>query len=561
MKQWRVYPTCQFMMFVGLALTSTFAHSNIKPNILLLVAEDLSPRIGSYGDAVAKTPNLNALARSSIRFTQAFTTAGVCAPSRAALMMGMHQISFAAQHMRTSTGPLGKYYAQPKPGQLAFPELLRRDGYYTFTDRKLDYQFSGIVAGSGPFSIWDLENASDFGWRNRSDEQPFFGLINFIETHESGVMRASGDTHSESHKRTQMMRTQLGVVAPKVTNPKDVILPPYYPDVPAVRADLARHYDNIHNMDKRLGIILNALIEDGLFDNTIIIWTTDHGDGLPRAKRELFDTGIHVPLLMSLPTDHRNPLTPIPSDDTRLVSFVDLGPTILQMAGLDPPQYMHGKPIFQSNRSFVYASRDRIDEVHDRQRAIRSKNFKYIRSYVADVPGGHKLNYRDNLDMVRAWRTLSQQGSLEPVQSRWFEPVPTHQLYNLNKDPWETNNLAQDPAYAGVLLELQQALHQHLESVGDTGAEPEAKMRQRLLNNNRVPSTPKPVWQVANGMLMLNHSTLGSIGYKLDDGPWQLYTAPLPAAQLKPHTNIHFKAVNYGQLQSAVEVLDLATLF
>ena len=274
------------------------------PNILLLVAEDLSTRIGAYGDKVARTPNLDALAKRSVRFTQVFTTAGVCAPSRAALVMGQHQISFGAQHMRTSTGPHGLYYAQPDAHLKAFPELLRAAGYFTFTDGKLDYQFSGIGAGSGPFTLWD-EEGEEAHWRNREPGQPFFGLINFLETHESGLMRMDVEPHSESHRATQRMRISRGLVAKAVTDPADVNVPPYYPDIPEVRADIARHYDNIHAMDARVGKILSTLEQDGLSERTIVIWTTDHGDGLPRAKREIFDTGIHVPMLVHVPSSSR----------------------------------------------------------------------------------------------------------------------------------------------------------------------------------------------------------------------------------------------------------------
>ena len=195
-----------------------------RPNILLLVAEDLSPRIEPYGDHFANTPNLTKLGSKSIRYTNTFTTAGVCAPSRASLITGQHQISFGAQHMRASTSPLGRYLALPPEHVKAFPELLRREGYFTFTDNKLDYQFSGIRSGSGPFSIWNLEGASDTGWRKRSANQPFFGMINFFETHESGVMRPSGIPHSATHLATQLARMKL--IAPEITHPKDVKLPP-----------------------------------------------------------------------------------------------------------------------------------------------------------------------------------------------------------------------------------------------------------------------------------------------------------------------------------------------
>ena len=229
------------------------------PNILLLVAEDLSPRLGSFGDPLAKTPNIDTLAQRSTRFTQVFTTAGVCAPSRAALITGQHQISFGAQHMRSSTSPLGRYLAQPAIELRALPELLRQLGYFTYTDNKLDYQFSGIRAGTGPFTLWDKDGARAEDWRLRKPDQPFFGLINFMHTHESGIMRPDGMSYSQSHTQSQNMRKALGLVATSITDPKHVQLPPYYPDLPDVRADIARHYDNIHAMDQRVGEILAAL--------------------------------------------------------------------------------------------------------------------------------------------------------------------------------------------------------------------------------------------------------------------------------------------------------------
>jgi arylsulfatase A-like enzyme len=182
-------------------MLSAVAHSteSTAPNILLLVAEDMGARLGSYGDEHAKTPNLDALARQSTRFTQVYTTAGVCAPSRAALVTGQHQISFGAQHMRSSTAPLGRYLAQPPADLRALPELLRQLGYYTYTDGKLDYQFSGIRAGSGPFTLWDKEGESAEGWRERPEGKPFFALINLMQTHESGVMRADGKSYGQSH--------------------------------------------------------------------------------------------------------------------------------------------------------------------------------------------------------------------------------------------------------------------------------------------------------------------------------------------------------------------------
>lgn len=546
-KSQKVNPLRRAANFCGLLvlMLSAAAHSteSTAPNILLLVAEDMGARLGSYGDEHAKTPNLDALARQSTRFTQVYTTAGVCAPSRAALVTGQHQISFGAQHMRSSTAPLGRYLAQPPADLRALPELLRQLGYYTYTDGKLDYQFSGIRAGSGPFTLWDKEGESAEGWRERPEGKPFFALINLMQTHESGVMRADGKSYGQSHSQTQRMRKTMGLVAPSVTDPAALTLPPYYPDLPEIRADLARHYDNIHAMDRRVGAILRALRQDGLADTTLVIWTSDHGDGLPRAKRELYDSGIHVPMLVQQPGQTTA------TTEGRLVSFVDLAPTLYRIAGgKNPPAYWHGNDFLGTNsppRHYIYASRDRIDEVIDRQRAVRDERFKYIRSYFPQVPGGHALDYRDNLDMVRAWRSAFEAGNLDPIQARWFEPAGHEQLYDLHNDSHEIANLAEDPKYHSTLLRLRQQLDSFLTRVGDTSQISEAELRKQLLPHGKLPSTPPPTASWRNNRLHLSSPIGASIGYRLSSKqPWQLYTGPLQ------HNAVQAKSIRYGWQES-----------
>ena len=543
----------QMCLLVGglIAAAVGLAQPAGPPNILLLVAEDLSPRIGAWGDEVARTPNIDALARQSVRYTQAFTAAGVCAPSRAALIMGQHQISFGAQHMRTSTGPLGEYYAQPDPELKAFPELLRRAGYFTFTDSKLDYQFSGVGAGSGPFTIWDQEGLQAH-WRQRAPTQPFFGLINFLETHESGVMRMDVEPQNPILARTQRMRKGYGLVAEPVTDPELIAVPPYYPDIPEVRADMARHYDNIHAMDARVGRILAELEADGLSDSTIVIWTTDHGDGLPRAKRELLDTGIHVPMLVHVPEAYRRSGWSQGSDDDRLVSFVDIAPTVLAWADVELPDGLHGVNFLAGNREYVYASRDRIDEIRDRQRAARDLRYKYIRSWAPEIAGGHTLAYRDNLEMVQAMRELWLAGGLNADQARWFEGVGPEQLYDLQADPDELNNLIHDDELTPVAQRMRSALDDWLARVGDTGDVPEAEMRDGFLDEGSVPVTLPPEVVQKDGLLTVEADDNASIGYRVAEGDWQLYVKPVELNE----QSVEFKAVRYGWRESAVVAIE-----
>ncbi len=526
-----------------------------RPNILVLMAEDMSPRVGAFGDPVAVTPNIDALAQEGVRYTNTFTTAGVCAPSRAAHILAMHQISTGGQHMRTSTRPDGGYYAVPSAEVKAYPELLRGAGYYTYTDQKLDYQFSGVYPGSGPFTIWNSEGEAAPDWRGRAPGQPFFGFRNFMVTHESGVFTPLGTMpQSATHFIMQVMRWWRLEESPiDVVRPDQVEVPPYYPDTPTVRADLARHYNNIAYMDAEVGAILAQLEEDGLADSTIVIWTTDHGDGLPRAKRELYDSGLKVPMVIRWPEAFRPADVEPGGMDARMISFVDFGPTILKLAGVDVPGYIQGQDFADPaapRREYIFASRDRIDEVPDRQRAIRDQRFKYIRSWYPQLAQGHLLAFRDNIDMVREMRAMYAAGELSAAQALWFQAPGEEQLFDLQKDPFEINNLARDPAYQQELVRLRGALDQRLAEIGDWSDEAEIDMVARFQPGGERPVTPPPTGSVEDGQLILTAVEQGSsLGYRLNDGDWQLYTAPVV---IEEAAMVEAKAVRYGWEESEV---------
>jgi N-sulfoglucosamine sulfohydrolase len=547
------------ILLVSSLLLSMAAQSQERPNVLLLMAEDMSLRVGAFGDPVAITPNLDALAQEGVRYPNTFTAAGVCAPSRASHILGMHQITTGGQHMRTSTRPQGGYYAVPPVEVKAYPELLRAAGYYTYTDQKLDYQFSSPFPGSGPFTIWDEEGEANADWRGRAEGQPFFGFRNFMVTHESGVFRPMGEKpNSVIHFIMQAMRWwKLDEPVPQVVSPADVALPPYYPDTPTVRADVARHYNNIAYMDGEVGAILAQLEADGLADSTIVIWTTDHGDGLPRAKRELYDSGLKVPMIIRWPEKYRPADVELGAIDSRMISFVDFAPTILRLAGVAVPDYQQGQDFAALDvvsREFIYASRDRIDEVPDRQRAIRDQRFKYIRSWYPLQEQGHPLKYRDNIDMVREMRAMYLAGQLNEVQGLWFQPPGKEQLFDLDNDPFEVDNLADDPAFAVELLRLRAALDQRLAQIGDWSDESETDMIARFEPGGDRQVTPVPNVAVENGLLILSPAEPGSsMGYSVDGGPWQLYTGPtdLPAG-----VEVHAKAVRYGWEESEVIAIE-----
>ena len=528
-----------------------------RPNILLLMAEDMSARVGAFGDSVAITPNLDALAAQGVRYPNTFTTGGVCAPSRAAHILGMHQISTGTQHMRASSRPEGGYYAVPAEGVKAYPELLRAAGYYTYTDTKLDYQFSSPFAGSGPSTIWDREKAVASDWDNRASGQPFFGFINFPVTHESGVFRPLGSMpHSPTHFIMQALRWYgLGKV-PEVVDPQDIVVPPYYPDTPTVRADMARHYNNIAYMDVEVGAILSSLEAAGLLDTTIVIWTTDHGDGLPRAKRELYDSGIKVPMIIRWPEAYRPAGVMRGAVDQRLISFVDLGPAILSLAGVAVPAYMHGRNFADAlvaPNDYIYASRDRIDEMMDRQRAIRDKRYKYIRSWYPQVPGGTDLAFRNNMDMAREMRAMYEapkSPELNAIQAQWYEAPGEERLYDLKNDPFEINDVSNNPKYRSVLRRMAGEMDMWLERVGDWSASPENVMVAGFEPGGERQVTPAPTLSVEAGKVVITPAASAhSLECRIDGGRWQLYTVPL---DIDVDITIEARAVRYGWEESEI---------
>lgn len=546
----------RILMGLGLYFTLTgVALCQERPNILLLMAEDMSSRVGAFGDEVAVTPTLDAFARQGVMYPNTFTTAGVCAPSRAAHILGMHQIATGGQHMRTSTRPEGGYYAVPPPQVKAYPELLRAAGYYTYTDQKLDYQFSAPFPETGPFTIWDEEGASNPDWRGRAPGQPFFGFRNFMVTHESGLFAPLGSMpHSVMHFVMQVMRWwKLDDSPPQVVNPASVTLPPYYPDTATVRRDVARHYDNIAYMDREVDSILKQLEADGLADSTIVIWTTDHGDGLPRGKRDLFDSGIKVPMIIRWPEAFR-PEGVLPNTtDSRLISFVDLAPTILKLAGVDAPSYLHGTDLAASQstpRQYIFASRDRIDEVADRQRAVRGQRFKYIRSWYPQQVGGHHLAYRDIMGMMREMSAMYAAGELNADQRQWFEAPGAERLFDLADDPFELNDVSENPDYSSDLQRMRKALDAQGERVEDWSEEPETEMVARFAPAGERPVTSPPAIEIDDGAFVLRAPDEGSsLAYRINNGAWQLYTDPVSRSDV---SLLEAKAVRYGWEESEV---------
>ena len=523
-----------------------------RPNILVIMADDMSLRINALGDKTAITPNLDELVKNGTSYMNAFTTAGVCACSRSALLTGKNQISIGSMHMRTSSGGSVPYLAVPEAHIKAFPEILRKHGYFTFTNDKLDYQFSGIFPGSGPFTIWNSEK-DKFGWRNRKNSEPFFGMINLIITHESGIFR--GKMNSVDTQAIKLMQQTRQMLYEAPVKPENVIVPPFLPDTSEVRKDIARAYNNIYILDIEVKEIIDQLKKDNILDDTIIIFTSDHGDGLPRYKRELFDTGINVPFLILIPKKFSSWQKP-GEKIYDLVSFLDIAPTVLDLAGVSIPSYMDGKSIFGNEKNeYIFAARDRLDSFKGKTRAVRNKDYKFIKNYSLGIVGAQKLSFRENLMSMKELRKMYENNELNEIQKIWLELIPELQLYDLNEDPYEINNLAYDPNYKEKVLLLENVLEQWIEKNNFHGHLEEEDLIEVFWPANTQPQTTEPQYSLEDGFLYLKNNDVSkdaSIGFSYDGKNWEVYSEPI---EIKKNKKIYFKAVRYGWKESETKIV------
>ena len=429
------------------------------PNILWISVEDISPDIGCYGDKNAHTPVLDKLAEAGVRYSNAIANAPVCAPARSVIITGMYQTSIGSHHMRCKGRmPEGFNY---------YPQILQEQGYYCTNNEKEDYNLEYDSK-----AIWD-ESGNNAHWRNRPEKnQPFFAIFNLKMTHESCI------NSKEKHDRlTKDLPLELRA------DPNKLELPPYYPDNEKVRELWARHYDNISMMDITSGNILKQLEEDGLMENTIIFFFSDHGTGSPRHKRWLYDSGIKVPLIVKAPAKYQHLMQGPPgSVNDEIVSFIDLAPSALNLAGASIPDNMQGRAFLGTNlkpeRAYAYSARDRMDERYDMQRSVRSKEFKYIRYYESYKPYTQFMNTPEKGEIMVEIRKAASNGTLPLAGAHITKDTkPDEELFDLKNDPWELNNLANDPAYQYKLLEMRAAHARWSDNTKDAGLIPETILR------------------------------------------------------------------------------------
>ena len=430
------------LAFAGCNNTGTFITTKTpaqRPNLLWLIAEDICPDLGCYGNKRVKTPNIDKLAEHGAIYTNAFTTSPVCSPSRSAWMTGMYQTAISAhQHRTKNKKPL------PPPVKL-ITEYFRNAGYFTSSCRALQWQKSGKQDFN--FTIDKPFDGAD--WRQREPGQPFFAQVHFSETHRIFVRDPQNPI-----------------------DPDNVTLPPYYPDHPLTRRDWADYLEYIQVLDKKVALVLDRLKDDGLADNTIVVFFGDNGRPHLRDKATLYDGGIHIPLIIRWPGRIKPGAT---VDD--LVSAIDLAPTSLRLANIEHPQHMHGQVFLgkgAKKRKFIFAQKDRVDEGPDRVRCIRTKRFKYIRNFKPDQPlvrGYYKRFFYPAFPLMQV---LAKQQKLTPPQAAPMLPTrPAEELYDLTSDPNELKNLADDPQYKETLQTMRTELRKWMIRIADEHETPE----------------------------------------------------------------------------------------
>ncbi len=424
--------------------------ASAAPNILWISSEDNGPHLGVYGDTYATTPNLDALGRRGMIYRNAWSTAPVCAPARTTIISGMYPPSTGSQHMRSLT--------RLPEGMRMFPQYLRDAGYYVSNNAKEDYNLEK------PGQVWD-ESSRNAHWRKRADGQPFFSIFNFTVTHESQIRRRP---HVAVH------------------DPAEVRVPAFHPDTEDSRRDWAQYHDKISEMDGMAGRVLAELREDGLEDDTIVFYWADHGPGMPRGKRWTYDSGLHVPMMLYVPEKYRSlrPSDYAPGGESdRLVGFIDLAPTVLSLAGIRPPSHFQGYAFageFEAQpREYSFAFRGRMDERYDMVRSVRDKRYIYIRNFMPHRIYGQFINYMFQTPTTATWHRLYTAGKLEPPQTHFWEEKPAEELYDLEQDPDETRNLAEDPAHRAILERMRAARREWSLSIRDLGFLPEMEIHSR----------------------------------------------------------------------------------
>jgi len=533
-------------------ITYSCSKNSQKPlNVVWISCEDMGPILGSYGNNIVKTPNLDKLASEGVRYTNAYSTVGVCAPSRFSIITGMYPARLGAHNMRTgdyhnyktpeevsyrkNIGVIDKegknipeYEVVPPTHVKPFTEILRSKGYYCANNFKCDYQFNA------PFTAWD-EVSSTVSYRDAPKDKPFFYVWNTLLTHESRIWERSNQ--------------------PLTVNPEDIIIPSYFPDIPEVRNDIARKYSNIEAMDKKVGELMNQLEEDEMLDNTIIMFWSDHGGNLLRQKRAVGNSGLNVPLIIRYPNK-----MDAGKVDERIVSLMDLGPTVLSLLNIEPPKHYDGKAIAGSYedipREYAFGTADRFDESTDMQRSVLDGRYVYVKNFLPELPLIYRNKYRERITMNSKLIQMDSFNMLEGDAAYIFmKTKPVEEFYDLANDPYEVHNIIDNPKYSKRINDFRAALENWQKEINDQGFIAENKLVKSFWPNMIQPKTENVDFKIGDdGLYELTTLTNGaSIGYQIDEkigtNSWSLYHEPI---RIGDKQKIVARAIRIGYKASGI---------
>ncbi|MEM9944397.1 MAG: sulfatase, partial [Planctomycetota bacterium] len=455
------------LLFAVLALlicdfTTVAVFAQERPNFLWIMSEDNSKHyLKLFDENGAATPNIAEMAKNGVLFERAFSNAPVCSVARTTLITGVYAPRLGTQYHRRL-----KPAVMPEDWKM-FPAYLKQHGYFTTNNSKKDYN---AVEGNG---VWDASSRKAT-WRPRQSGQPFFHVQTYTDSHESSL-------HFP----------QSWVDAPdNNTDPNSINLAPYHPDTSLFRLTYARYHDRIQVIDDKVGQLIEKLKQDGELENTFVFYFGDHGGVLPRGKGFAYESGLHVPLVVRVPEKWKSKSIFQKGERTKkFVEFVDFGPTVLSLAGIQVPSFMDGESFMTQveeskkvpNETLGYA--DRMDEKYDQVRTLRRGNLKYIRNYMAFYPDGLQNNYRYVNLAWQQWRQLYRGQKLSPIQRAFFEARPPEQLFDLEKDPYEVNDLSQNPEYSKQLSQMRLALTAKVKSLPDLGMFPESELVKNALES------------------------------------------------------------------------------
>jgi len=499
------------LSFVAIGVASLVRAAE-QPNFVWLISEDNSKHyLKLFDEHGAETPRIEALARHGLVFENAFSNSPVCSVARTTLITSCYAPRIGTQyHRRSVTVPM-------PDGLRMFPAYLRVAGYYTTNKQKKDYN---AVEGKG---VWD-ESSNKASWRKRKDSQPFFHMQSFTTTHESSL-----------HFSKDMMKNER-----TKTDPESVIVAPYHPDTSTFRYTYARYHDRIRQVDQQIGEVVDQLEQDGLLEDTFIFYFGDHGGVLPRGKGYAYESGLHVPLVVRIPDKWKHMVDAKAGSRVKgFVSFIDFGPTLLQLAGVNVPDAVDGRPFLgeeismddvnRRDEAFGYA--DRFDEKYDLVRTLRKGRYEYVRSYQPFNFDGLQNNYRYRMLAYTEWRDLYHAGKLDAVQSQFFERRNAEALYDLENDPYETKNLANDPEYREVSVEMRGRLAAKVKGLPDLSLFPESHLVETAFDDpaifgQRHKEDIERLVDIADLSLLTFAEAHSKIEDALDrDDPWQRYWA------------------------------------